>query len=557
MIQVVKYGFLLFLLNISVDNSFAQVSFCAVGDILLDRGVRKIIEENDICYPFEKIKKSITQNDLAFFNLECPVADSQDGYPINKRYSFRAEPSYIEGLKYAGFNIASVANNHTIDYGKSGFLKTIELLNNDSIFTVGGGENQQKAFEPLLIEKDGETFAFFGVLEFLLEGTTFNENKPYPAFGQIDRLCMKIQEYNNIIDNIIVSFHWGKENSIIPTSGQTVYAHKVINAGADLVLGHHPHVLQSIETYQNKLILYSLGNFVFDNSKELQKQSVIFKCKFKDGNILMPELIPVYIKNNRPEPATSQVADEIFKHLNKVSNSFNTNLSLNKGVIQIQYDAKKPIKELKSNNLKFDVFKNQISVYNKNNSNYYYQIPDTNYTFKDACIYYEDSIIYIYSIVSDNTTKKSRIAVFPFSVNKYAFLKPSIDSHDNFYPWKIEIWDVDKDGNSEIILGVNKSTRYYDNEENRIFVFNRENDYLFPKWLGAKIGNPIIDFKIDRNTNKLIILEESNNTSIKKVVSYEWNGFGFDYDEILFDIENLKDLKIQFQLSGHKFKTIL
>jgi poly-gamma-glutamate synthesis protein (capsule biosynthesis protein) len=541
-----------------MNRSVAQVSFCAVGDILLDRGVRQVIEENNINYPFEKIKESISQNDLAFFNLECPVADSSDGYPINKRNSFRAEISYIQGLKYAGFNIASVANNHTIDYGKRGFLKTIELLNENSIFTTGGGKDQQEAFEPLLIEKNGETFAFFGVLEFLLEGTSFNENSPYPAFGQIDRLCKLIRDYNSRVDNIIVAFHWGNENAILPTSRQIEYAHRAIDAGADLVLGHHPHVLQSIEIYHNKLILYSLGNFVFDNSGELQKQSIIFTCKFKDGNILMPELIPVYIKNNRPEPASSQIAHQIFEHLCKVSDPFQTRLDLSdQQVIQIQCNAVKPIKELESNATKFDIYHDRISVYMPNHSDYVYQLPDKNYALKDASIYSEDSLVFIYSIVSDVTTNKSRIAIFPFSTNTYTFLKPSIDCHDDFNPWKIEIMDVNADGDPELIVGVCKSTRYYKKEENRIFVFNRDKDYIYPKWLGSKIGNPIVDFKIDRNTNKLVLLEESNDTSIKKAVSYRWNGFGFDYDEILFDLKDYTNLEIQFQLSDYKFKTIL
>ncbi len=557
MIRGVKYGLLLIFLHFSIHHSIAQVSFCAVGDVLLDRGVRKVIDENSITYPFEKIKSCISQNDLAFFNLECPVAGSTDGYPMNKRYSFRAEPEYIEGIKYAGFTIASVANNHTIDYGKSGFLKTIELLNTDSIFTVGGGKNQQEAFKPLLIEKNGETFAFFGMLEFLLEGTTFNENKPYPAFGQIDRLCKIIQEYNDIIDNIIVSFHWGKENDIYPTSRQTEYAHKVIDAGADLVLGHHPHVIQGIETYRNKLILYSLGNFVFDHSEELQKQSVIFQCKFKDGNILRPELIPVYIKNNRPEPATKQIAMEIFEHLTEISDTLNTGFSFHEEVIQINYEVENPIKETQFNELVFHVFKNRISVYDDQGYHCSYDLPDTNYTIKDACVYSEDSTVFFYTIVCNKSTNKSRIGIFPYSPGKREFLKPSLDSHDDYHPWKIELCDVDKDDNPEIILGVNKSTRYSDNKENRIFVFNREKNYIFPKWLGSKLGNPIVDFKVDKHTSQLILLEESKESSIKKAVSYIWNGFGFDYDKILFDIENLNNLEIQFQLSDYNFKTIL
>ena len=286
MIQVAKYCCLIFLISLLTFKLSAQVSFCAVGDILLDRDVRKVIEQNGVNYPFENISTLINENDLAFFNMECPLVKPSDGYPINKKYSFRAEPEYITGLKYAGFNIASVANNHTIDYGKSGFLKTIENLNKDSIYTIGGGTNQDEAFAPLLIKKDGETFAIFGVLEFLLEGTVFNENQPYPAFGQIDKLCKIIRELNSDIDNIIVSVHWGQENALIPTSKQIEYAHKIVDAGADLVLGHHPHVLQSIETYKDKLILYSLGNFIFDNTGKLQKESVIFRCQFKNKQLI-------------------------------------------------------------------------------------------------------------------------------------------------------------------------------------------------------------------------------------------------------------------------------
>jgi poly-gamma-glutamate synthesis protein (capsule biosynthesis protein) len=557
MTQGANYIIIIFLSFLSCLNSFSQVSFCAVGDILLDRDVRTTIEKNGINYPFESIRGIVSNQDLAFFNMECPVVDSMDGFPINKRYSFRAEPEYIKGLKYAGFNIASVANNHTIDYGKSGFLKTIELLNQDSIFTIGGGINQNEAFKPLLIEKNGETFAFFGMLEFLLEGTTYNENKAYPAFGQINRLCELIKKLNSDIDNIIVSFHWGKESSVIPTSRQVEYAHKAIDAGADLVLGHHPHVLQSIETYHDKLILYSLGNFVFDNSEELQKQSVIFQCKFRNGQIFKPELIPVYINDCRPGLASADIKKNIFEHCNKVSNSFNTSLSLDEYSIKIKYDIEKPIKELKSIDLSFNIYEKKIVILKKNNGNIEYPIPDLNYYFIDADMCIQDNVVYIYSIISSETNNKSRIGIFPFSIAKNEFLQPSLDSHEDFNPWKIVVSDVDNDKNPELILGVHKSTKYYEKEENRIFVFNRDKDYIFPKWLGSKVGNPIIDFKFDSVSKNLVILEESIETSKKMGVSYKWNGFGFDNEQILYEIDNLSDLKIQFQLSDYHFNTVL
>jgi len=557
MIQVAKYCYIIILLSFSTFNLFAQVNFCAVGDVLLDRNVRKAIEKNGVKYPFENIAKIIKENDLAFFNIECPLADNSDGYPINKKYSFRAEPEYIKGLKYAGFNIASVANNHTIDYGKSGFLKTIEILNKDSIFTIGGGTNQDEAFNPLLIEKNGETFAFFGMLEFLLEGTTFNVDQPYPAFGRIDKLCELIKQLNSEIDYIIVSFHWGQENAVIPTSRQIEYAHKVVDAGADLVLGHHPHVLQSIETYKNKLILYSLGNFVFDNSGKLQKESVIFHCQFKNRQLIKPELTPIYINNCQPDLASIQTSSEILTHLNKVSNPFNSSLSLSDNTIIIGYNEETPIKELNENKYSFHLFRNKIILYNSNNEGIQYFLPDTNFILIDADLYVENNNFYIYSIVQNKIDKESRIAVFPFSTERNEFLQPSLDSHANYNSWKIKVFDVDNDENPEIIVGVNKSTKYYDNEENRIFVFNTDKDYFFPKWLGSKIGNPIIDFKICQNTNRLVILEKSREKQANMVVTYKWNGFGFDNDKILFEIENLNNLKVQFQLSEYTFNTVL
>jgi poly-gamma-glutamate synthesis protein (capsule biosynthesis protein) len=557
MIQVAKYCCLISLISLSTFELSAQVSFCAVGDVLLDRDVRKVIEKNGINYPFENIATLINENDLAFFNMECPLVKPSDGYPINKKYSFRAEPEYITGLKYAGFNIASVANNHTIDYGKSGFLKTIENLNKDSIYTIGGGTNQDEAFAPLLIKKDGETFAIFGVLEFLLEGTVFNENQPYPAFGQIDKLCKIIRELNSDIDNIIVSVHWGQENALIPTSKQIEYAHKIVDAGADLVLGHHPHVLQSIETYKDKLILYSLGNFIFDNTGKLQKESVIFRCQFKNKQLIKPELIPIYINNCKPEIASKQTSSDILEHLNKISKPFNTSLTLTDNIIKINYNQDKPIKELSAYNRSFYLFKNRITTYDSYNKKIQYFLPDTNFILIDADLLTKDNYFYIYSIVKSKTDNKSRIAVFPFSIEKNEFLKPSLDSHEDFNPWKIRLFDVDKDEIPEIIVGVNKSTRYYENEENRIFVFNTDKDYFFPKWLGSKLGNPIIDFKICQNTNRLVILEKSEVKNTNMVVTYKWNGFGFDNDKILFEIKNINNLKVQFQLLDYNFKTVL
>ena len=171
----------------------------------------------------------------------------------------------------------------------------------------------------------------------------------------------------------------------------------------------------------------------------------------------------------------------------------------------------------------------------------------------------QDNVVYIYSIISSEINNKSRIAIFPFSIAKNEFIQPSLDSHEYFNPWKVEVSDVDNDNNPEIILGVHKSTKYYEKEENRIFVFNRDKDYIFPKWLGSKVGNPIIDFKFDNVSKNLVILEESKETSKKIVVSYKWNGFGFDNEQILFEIDNfLSNIKdVGFNLNKTKIAHLM
>jgi poly-gamma-glutamate capsule biosynthesis protein CapA/YwtB (metallophosphatase superfamily) len=536
-----------------ISSSLAQVSFCAVGDVLFDRGVRTTIESNSVNYLFDKVRDIISQNELAFFNLECPLANIEDGYPLMKKYSFRADTSNMNGLKYAGFNIASVANNHTIDYGKGAFMKTINLLISNKILPIGGGKNQAEASKPLLIEKNGETFAFFGMVDFILDATIFDPNSPYPAFIKIDTLCNKVRELNSLVDHIIISIHWGKGNTTTTTQRQIDYAHRLIDAGADLILGHHPHVLQGIETYHNKLIIYSLGNFVFDHPQELNRQSIIFKCKFQNGNIIEPNLIPIEIINNRPTIADSSSSLKIYNQIEKVSAGFNTAYSLNNKFISINNLKERPLKEFFYEDLKFDIYKNCIKVYNNLEFDLQYSLPDSNFLIQDICMFPDSNAIYFYSIVSNKLNNKSQIAVFPFSQLQKKFLQASLDGHDYFSPWKIDLFDVDNDGNPEIILGVYKSTRYDEKKENRLFVFNREKDYMYPKWLGSKLAYPFIDFKIDKSLGGLILLEDLDDNKAYKIALYKWNGFGFDRNKVIGEITDSKHIKKLFQLSGLDF----
>ncbi|MCX6088957.1 MAG: CapA family protein, partial [Candidatus Atribacteria bacterium] len=147
-------------------------------------------------------------------------------------------------------------------------------------------------------------------------------NLPGPSQSHLDDLVFEIQQVRKSVDFIIVSFHWGLEYSPLPSLHQIEYAHGCIDAGADLVIGHHPHVIQSIEKYRGKIILYSVGNFVFDQPPGMGSDTFLFGCTFARGGIHSPHLLPVVIVRCRPELATGEDFKRIAREVQFVSEKY-------------------------------------------------------------------------------------------------------------------------------------------------------------------------------------------------------------------------------------------
>ncbi len=514
----------------------AQISFIAVGDVLLDRGVRESIEKNNsIKYPFEKVKHIINPNDIAFYNLECPITSVDKEYPLLKRNSFRADPEFTQGLVWGGFNLASLANNHTIDWGKDGLMETIRNLLDNNIATVGAASNQVDAFKPIIYHKDGIYVAFFAVLDFLLEATTFLDYEPYPAYGNLKHLINEIKKYSKLVDNIVVSFHWGEEHKNFPNNRQIDVARSVIDAGADLILGHHPHVLQGIETYKGKLICYSLGSFIFDGRTDNENETFAFQCDFTKNGIENPRLVPVVIKNNRPEVALPHEAERILRNIKKYSNSMNTEFRMDAdNIIRINDGSIDfPLWKQKHKDSQFLVYSQRIEFLNSKQASTNFQIPDLNYQITNVTHDIIDNIMYLYTIVENIPNLHRCIAIFPFCLTTKTFLQPSLDINRHYFPWKLNIIDIDNDGKNDLIVGTYKTTKYFQEKENRIFVFNVEKDYIYPKWLGSKIGYDIINFKVfgdaTERKNKIKLIQNNDRGRIM-VNHYSWNEFGFSFN---------------------------
>ncbi len=234
-----------------------EIKMLFVGDIMLSRNIGKIAaKKKDYRYHFLKIASTTEAADLAFANLENPV--STRGILSGSIYSFRADPKTLEGLKYAGFDVVSIANNHIWDYGKQAFKDTLTNLAESGITAIGGGENYEDAHTPKVVTVGQTRVAFLAYTNLISS----------PAISRFndDILRTDIAKAKKLADVVIVSFHWGDEYHTKYNKEQERVGKLVIDAGANLVVGHHPHVVQEVEEYKGGYILYSLGNFIFDQN---------------------------------------------------------------------------------------------------------------------------------------------------------------------------------------------------------------------------------------------------------------------------------------------------
>jgi len=269
----------------------SQVKLYAVGDIMLDRGVEYMINrfgDGDFRFPFFKIKEKLREADILFGNLESVISDK--GEKVGSIYSFRADIQALEGLKYAGFNVLSLANNHMFDYQRVALEDAMLRLEEQGIEYIGAGFNAKEAFSVKIKEVKGVKIGF---LAYTNLGPVFWRAKLENGTGLawIDRnsfsyLKENIKEAKEKVDVLVVSLHAGVEYALEPTQFQEDFAHLCIEQGADLVLVHHPHVVQRIEKYKQAWIAYSLGNFVFDQGfSEKTMESIILKVIIENKKI--------------------------------------------------------------------------------------------------------------------------------------------------------------------------------------------------------------------------------------------------------------------------------
>ncbi len=347
--------------SIDVDVEFGDSSFPLsvnfVGDIMLARYVDQEISSTGYNAVFQDVNPELGDADLTVGNFESSLTTASIQHPT-KSIVFKGSPSNAQALNLGGIDIVTLANNHIYDYLYSGLSDTQNALNQYNILYSGAGENSYEANLPLIVNKKGVSLAFLASCD---RTGSYNNYQPFlqagfnkPGFALLSPyyLSEQLQSVNNIADFKIVEMHAGSEYSIIPGSNYDKsqgidlieesededsapkidypqmwdYAlrHYAVDQGADLVIVHHPHIIQGVELYNNKLIAHSLGNFVFDISRTDCKPTMILRTKLKEDGFYDYEIIPAFIDKYYPKILRGGVGNKLLDYISWRSKDMNT-----------------------------------------------------------------------------------------------------------------------------------------------------------------------------------------------------------------------------------------
>jgi len=311
-----------FILSSCAENESARrdmpvVELFAAGDIMLDRSVGEAAWRNGMSWILADFRPDISSADIAFANLESPI--SEKAAKLEKPISFRAPAGAGELLAEAGFDVVSLANNHAVDCGRDGLTETMDFLRKSRIRWCGAGKDRNSAEKASVLRSRGLRVAFVAFCEFP-EGSKKRDSVPTIALAELGTVGRCIREARERADVVIASFHWGEEYSRGPSEFQRALAREAVEAGASLILGHHPHVIQGLETLPRgktggrpALIAWSLGNFVFDQDGPRTSSGMALRIRLGKDGVESARILPVRIEGCRPRPAEGKEAVEILK----------------------------------------------------------------------------------------------------------------------------------------------------------------------------------------------------------------------------------------------------
>lgn len=463
MLKIFVLTVLVFFIACSEKNAGLNLTF--TGDVFLNRGV----EDELLLHGDSLLTNSInTFSKQDYFIINYEGTFSKTGQRQDTGYKFKANHKLASLLKLARVSHASVANNHSFDYGKEGFKTTIEVLKQNGIIPIGVD------CHPVILKKGDYECAILAA-----SLTTHNENF---CISSSERLKKSVQQFQTVHPKtpLILFIHWGLELQPRPEQWQKKLARELVKLGVDAIIGHHPHVIQGMEFIDNVPVFYSIGNFIADAFLPLTDESIIVNITVKD-KIRAIRIVPIYLKKYFPKKAGQEKQFEMVRHF----------LQYSKNVGAINFDRSWGIKRMD------DVdFTEASSLWLFSANDFVVAIKKLNSGRKILTLWQD----------GENSN----------SISLYGKLS------------EIRVADIDNNGSEDIILGLSKKVKFDSTYKIRINIFSYQNGNLQPLWLGTKFIHSLASFDVlkGQDKNYLSTFEfDSANHFYKRV--YEWDNFGF------------------------------
>lgn len=301
--------------NKVLDPKDPTVTLMFGGDVTLADSFAELMGK-DYGKAFAKLDE-YRQADLAMVNLENPLTKAANPMP-DKQFNFKSDPESVKVLQAGGVDVVTIANNHSMDFQAAGLQETMTTLDQAGIQHIGAGENVTQARRPDIIDVKGQRIAY---LAYYGEEYGAEANKPGVNSILEQRIAEDIKAIRDQVDWVVVNYHWGQESADYPADWQTQLGRFTIDHGADLVVGHHPHVLQGAEIYRGRPIVYSLGNFIFGGNSRADYDTAVLKVALNDQQMKV-EFLPIEVKDYQPQVVSGDKGQKILDHLAHLSSGF-------------------------------------------------------------------------------------------------------------------------------------------------------------------------------------------------------------------------------------------
>lgn len=295
------------------------LSLIAAGDIMLGGRTAPTLAEHGEDYPFEAVMPLLRRAPVVLGNLEGPFA--KQSKKQDRRYSYRVKPRLVSSLYRAGINVVTLANNHLLDCGRSGVIETLEVLQAENVQAIGGGTSIDTAHSAAILDAHGLKIGFLGY--YWNSRTAATAALPGSAIDSFENLQHDIARLRREVDRVVVTCHWGVPYERVVSSADQAKARFAVECGADAIVGHHPHVIQSFEIYRGVPIIYSVGNFTFGSGNS-RAEGMLVGLRFEEARTQV-EFHPLYVKNRdprvnyQPKALRGEAAERIFSLLESLS----------------------------------------------------------------------------------------------------------------------------------------------------------------------------------------------------------------------------------------------